>query len=177
MTFYDEALPYAVRAHEQTGVLLSVVLAQWDDETGGGGPDWSVYHNPGNVGSFDNQPIKGYATLTAGVNAYVQNMNAPDYAPVRKASGWRSQCTALGASPWATGHYNDGNGPGSSLVSIIESNQLWRYDDMDIALATYGGSNHVFVAHTDSNGNAVVDHWWQAEGGPDTTWHHEVLPG
>ena len=49
--FYAEALPWAQQVHsEMPEMFVSVVLAQWASETAYGGPDWSVYHNPGNVG-------------------------------------------------------------------------------------------------------------------------------
>jgi hypothetical protein len=126
--FFTTALPYARRAHTATGALTSVILAQWADETAYGGPDWSVDHNPGNVGSFTGRPVNSFPTLTAGVAAYIQTMLDPDYAAVRSAVGYVAQSIALGESPWAASHYDDGNGPGSILITIVQSFDLTQYD-------------------------------------------------
>jgi flagellum-specific peptidoglycan hydrolase FlgJ len=129
LTFWQEALPYAQQAHEQTGVLTSVILAQWGDETGYGGVDWSVDHNPGNVGSYDGQPVRSFPTLQDGVNAYIQTMNNGLYNAVKAAKGWEAQCYALGASPWASGHYEaSGPPPGQDLIKIVQANDLTQYD-------------------------------------------------
>ena len=140
MSFFDEALPYAEEAHARTGVLVSVILAQWADETAYGGPDWSVHHNPGNVGSFDNQPVASFPTLSAGTDAYVQTMNNGLYNAVKHAVGWQAQCVALGRSPWASAHYNakayDAGVRGAALLvnagidleQIVASNNLIHYD-------------------------------------------------
>lgn len=126
MSFWDEALPYAQQAHSQTGVLTSVILAQWANETAYGGPDWSVFHNPGNVGD----PVAGgqmvYPTLQAGVDAYISTMLLSYYDAVRAATTWQAQASALGRSPWAASHY--GSPPGEDLVQIIIANDLTQYD-------------------------------------------------
>jgi hypothetical protein len=125
--FWAEALPYAKQAHAATGVLASVILSQWADETGYGGPDWSQLHNPGNVspGGAD----ASYPTLQAGVEAYVAARNNGLYAAVKSARDWRAQCVALGQSPWAAGHYDaTGGGPGSDLIDIVTEYDLTQYD-------------------------------------------------
>lgn len=129
MMFWDEALPYAQQAHTKTGVLVSVVLAQWAEETGYGGVDWSVHHNPGNVGSFDGQPVNSFPTLQAGVDAYVQTIMLSYYVAVREAKGYIDQCHALGESPWASAHYESSGPPmGEDLIKIIVANGLTKYD-------------------------------------------------
>lgn len=124
--FFAVALPYAHQAHAQTGVLVSVILAQWADETGYGGPDWSPNNNPGNVGSYDGQPVAKFPSLQAGVNAYIQTMRLDYYAAVRAATTATAQATALGQSPWASGHY--GNPPGADLIAILNTYNLTQYD-------------------------------------------------
>jgi hypothetical protein len=127
--FFVAALPFAQQAHAQTGLATSVVLAQWADETAYGGYDWSVAHNPGNVGSYDGEPVATFPTLQAGVDAYIWNINTPLYTAVRVAGNWQSQCVALGRSPWASSHYNaSGNGPGSDLIRIVDDYNLTQYD-------------------------------------------------
>lgn len=128
MTFFDDALPLAQRASAGTGVLVSVILAQWADETTyGTSNDWTVKHNPGNVSPGG--VVASYPTLDAGVNAWIVTMNDGTYNAVKRAQTWQAQCLALGQSPWAAGHYDDGNGPGSALVAIVSSYQLYQYDN------------------------------------------------
>lgn len=124
--FIQQALGLARVAHFATRVNTSVILAQWADETGWGGPDWSVLHNPGNV-SLGGQSVS-YLKLSLGVQAYIYTMMQPQYDSVRNASDWTDQCLALGESPWAASHYDNGNGPGSALVQIILENNLLEYD-------------------------------------------------
>jgi hypothetical protein len=161
VSFWDEALPYAQQAHSQTGVLTSVILAQWANETGYGGVDWSVYHNPGNVGDPAAGGQTTYPTLQAGVDAYISTMLLPYYAAVRSASTWQTQCAALGASPWAASHY--GNPPGEDLVQIINANDLTQYDGSPAPTPvptppqpTLGGSIIMGITEL-SNGNIAVD--------------------
>ena len=128
-TFWPEALPWTHEAHAETGVLVSVILSQWAIETGYGGADWSPNNNPGNVGSFDGQPVNKFPTLVQGVAAYIQTMNLPYYDAVRTALTWETQSVALGNSPWASAHYRlPGGGNGSELIYVIEHYNLTQYD-------------------------------------------------
>lgn len=127
--FWPQALPWAQQAHAATGVLTSVILSQWAEETEYGGYDWTVEKNPGNVGSFDGEPLNNMPTLADGVEAYIQCMELAYYSFVRKAVGYVNQCLALGASPWASAHYEAAGGPpGEDLIKIIQDNGLTRYD-------------------------------------------------
>lgn len=127
--FFAEALPWAEKAHAATGVLPSVILAQWADETGFGGVDWSPNNNPGNVGSYDGQPVASFPSLEAGVAAYIETMKLGYYQAVRTAPTWRAQCYALGESPWASGRYCAAGGvPGADLIEIVSSHGLTSYD-------------------------------------------------
>ena len=126
--FIATALPYAQEASAATHVLVSVVLAQWIIETGWGGYDWTVAHNPGNVGSFDGQPINVFPDLPTGVRAYIQCMDQGYYAAVRSGVGYLVQCVALGHSPWASGHYLLNGLPGGSLINMIQAHNLTQYD-------------------------------------------------
>lgn len=134
-TFWPEALPWAVQAHAQTGVLTSVVLAQWAIETGYGGADWSPNNNPGNVGSFDGKPVARFPNLAEGVAAYIQLMNAanrPQFgAAIRRLSTYQAQASQLGnANPvWASSRYAlPGGAPGSEIVYVIGHYGLTRFD-------------------------------------------------
>lgn len=131
-TFFSAALPWARVASRLTAVNVSVVLAQWADETGYGGPDWSPRNNPGNVGDTEAGGQVVYPTLAAGVEAYVRTMLLPYYVDVR---GWGptpaeadASAVNLGKSPWAAGHYNNGGGPGSALLAIMGGYDLYQYD-------------------------------------------------
>lgn len=181
--FFAAALPWANKAAAHTGVLVSVVLAQWADETGYGGPDWFPNNNPGNVGSFDGQPVATFPSLQAGVAAYIQTMNQDIYNGVREAAPWGplAQARALGQSPWASGHY--GSPAGQDLISIIDKYDLTIYDAPPPAgqggtetMTSWqeGGQNHV-VGLVGSK----VYHWWQQIGGNppgQPSWNVEILP-
>lgn len=175
--FFAEALPWAQQAHPPTSVFVSVILAQWADETGFGGPDWSPNNNPGNVGSYDNQPVATFPTLQAGVDAYIQTMNLPYYTAVRESKTWATQAHALGLSPWASGHY--GAPPGADLISIINTYDLTKYDGPPPGLKEgenmtsiiIGGQLHVFGVI-----GSTAWHWWQETGPPASAWHSEQLP-
>lgn len=126
MSFFTEALPYAKQAHSETGVLTSVILAQWADETGYRWP--APQNNPGNVGTYGTQ-VTSYPSVEAGVNGYIKTMLLPYYDGVRGVSGWQAQCLRLGESPWAGGHYQASGGPpGEDLVKIIQADNLTQYD-------------------------------------------------
>lgn len=128
-TFWPEALPYAQEVHAATGVLVSVLLAQAGIETAYGGWDWSVAHNPGNVGSFDGEPVNKFSSLATGTKAWIQTLELGYYKFVRSASGYVNQCLALGVSPWASAHYALlGGGPGSELIYVVQHYSLTQFD-------------------------------------------------
>jgi hypothetical protein len=128
--FWGEALPWARQAKAVVpSMFVSVILAQWAEETGYGGYDWSVAHNPGNVGSFDGQPLNAFPNLTVGVKAYEQCLTNGYYTNVLHATTWQAQCYALGNSPWASAHYEAaGPPPGEDLIKIVNNFNLTQYD-------------------------------------------------
>ncbi len=186
--FIAEALPYAERASSPTGVRVSVILAQWIDETWdpatqSPGPDWTVRHNPGNVSPGG--IVATYPTLDAGVTAWVDTMLGPVYAPVRVAPTVAAQCMALGASPWAASHYMaSGPPPGSDLERLVTTYDLTQYDlppaPPEGADMTYDPVNKLIHAVAVVDG--VAYHWWQPGAGSEvvfpagTTWGVERLP-
>lgn len=129
-SFWPVALPYAQQVHAAIPSLyVSFLLAQFGDETGFGGWDWYGAHNPGNVGSYDGQPVNVFPNLEVGIAAYEQTIRLGYYNAVRAAANTWAQCVALGLSPWASGRYNgSGGGPGSDLILIIRANNLTQYD-------------------------------------------------
>jgi hypothetical protein len=125
--FINEVLAYAQDGKNKTGVLVSVILAQWACETGWGDSDYFTQgHNP--AGISPGGQVAAYPSLAAGEAAWVQTMELEYYDGVRAAVGWNAQCVALGQSPWAGSNYNNGDGPGSILVALISENSLWLYD-------------------------------------------------
>ena len=129
-TFWPIALPYAQEAAPITNVSISVILAQWAIETAYGGYDWTTEHNPGNVGSFDGQPLNNMPNLADGVQAYEQCMLQAYYNAVREGpNNWYNESLALGQSPWASAHYAlPGSYPGSALIWVINNYNLTQYD-------------------------------------------------
>ncbi len=129
-SFWPEALPWAQQVHSRLPELfISFMLAQWAAETGYGGFDWSVAHNPGNVGSFDGQPVNQFPSLQVGVDAYVQTITNGLYGGCLAALSPDAQCYGIGNSPWASGHYEaSGPPPGEDLVKIIAEFNLTQFD-------------------------------------------------
>lgn len=158
MTFWDEALPYARQVHAaMPEMFVSFVLAQWADETGYGGYDWAVAHNPGNVGSFDGQPVNTFPTLEAGVAAYMQTLKNGYYNGVLAAKDWQAQCYAMGQSPWASGHYEAGGPPpGQDLVKIVQNNDLTQYDSAPIPPLPVPIKEETMSLATLPNGEIVI---------------------
>jgi hypothetical protein len=186
--FFADALPWARQVHAQMPeMFVSVVLAQWAEETGYGGPDWIPNNNPGNVGSFDNQPVAKFPTMQTGVNAYKQTMQLHYYDAVRAATTWQSQAYALGQSPWASAHYMAaGPPPGEDLIKIVNLHNLTQYDapipppnpptqqeNDTVTSLISGGQLHVWGII-----NNVAYHWYQPLGGfpSGPTWKVETLP-
>lgn len=134
--FVSKYAATAARAAADTGLWTSVVLAQWSNETFYGTSRAFLLGNnfagvsPGGV-------IANYPSQSAGLAAYIETMNLPDYDPVRAArsSGAREQAFALGRSPWAAGHYAGVDGvDGSALVSIMDALDLYAYDGAENSL-------------------------------------------
>lgn len=132
--FFSEVAVDAQTASAATGVLPSVILAQWADETGYGtssaflsGNNYAGVSPGGSVGS--------YPSKRDGLSAYISALNQHYYDPVRLAKGSNAQAIALGQSPWAGSHYDYADysaglplRPGVDLVTIIQTNNLTTYD-------------------------------------------------
>lgn len=148
MSFFTEYLSDAQTAHVATGVLTSVILAQWADETGYGGSKAFVSGN-NFAGVSAGGGVNTFATKAKGLDAYINALNQSIYNPVRQAVGWRAQAVALGVSPWAGARYNakaynagarctfsnQGStcptllaNAGIDLINIIQSNNLTQFD-------------------------------------------------
>lgn len=118
----------ADRAAQLTGLNRWAILTQWALETGWADPNstagWDnlagiIYHGLyANANGFTRYP-----NLEAFVEDYSAVLHQPNMHVVLAAVGHsiEAQLTALGESPWAGSHYNNGGGPGSSLVGLYHS--------------------------------------------------------
>jgi flagellum-specific peptidoglycan hydrolase FlgJ len=124
---------------ERTGIPKSVLLAQMADETGyGTSYAWLSSRNPAGIkaapGEYSADPpyayYPSYAAAAAGwANFYLDNSYySTVISKARAGDSPAVVATALGESPWASGHYDLNGQPGGSLISIINTYQLTRYD-------------------------------------------------
>lgn len=141
--FIAFVLPYARRAHAQTGWPTSLILAQWGVEHGWHLPSYTGY-NFGNCGAIPGEPTIGglnvpgspsafsYArTPEDGLRQYVHVAHLGYYtavAPSARSGGVDAAARALGRSPWDAGHYTDHGEPGSSLLTVLHVYNLYWYD-------------------------------------------------
>lgn len=133
VSFFTTYAPTAKKVQAATGLFASVALAQWANETRyGESLNWPGYEwNFAGIAIYGPGSTNGFPSRTAGIQAYIENIKATTYASVLAAKTWDGQAKALGASPWATGHYEStqtGGYPGSELVAIIQQNNLAQYD-------------------------------------------------
>jgi hypothetical protein len=137
--FITRALPYAFQAHLDLGWQTSVIVAQWGLEEGWFVPSATGY-NWGNVRSVPGAPTTSgshlvgsfaYApTPAAGLRYYLYAAHLSYYLGVTMAASQGADATAvaLGRSPWDGGHYTDIGQPGSSLLAILRTYDLYRLD-------------------------------------------------
>ena len=128
-SFIAQVEGYAHDASIASGVLPSVILAQWGLETAWGTSlAWSLQHNPAGIG-WNGHTYFTYPSIAAGVQGWVRTIFQPDYDAVRAATTRNAQAIALGQSPWAGGHYvAPPGGPGSALLDTIATEGLARFD-------------------------------------------------
>ena len=128
-SFADQMAPYAIEAQNATGMNAGLVLAQWGNETGWG-TSYAFTHNfnPAGIGiTSDAVSGQNYGSIANGVQAYINFLKGNSrYAPVLAIgpNNPQAQAVALGNSGWAAGGYNDGGGPGSSLLADMNSFQM-----------------------------------------------------
>lgn len=116
--FIAQMAPWAQAASSATGWNASLILAQWANETAWG-TAYSEPNNPGNIGVYSGGPHYSWSTMADGVAAYINYINTSPYLAHVAAAGkdnYASQAYQLGISGWASGQYNNGGGPGSSLL-------------------------------------------------------------
>jgi cell wall-associated NlpC family hydrolase len=143
-SFFTAYLDDAKQAAGLTGVQVSVILSQWADETGYGTS--LAFISGHNFAGVSYGGVASFPTVQAGLSAYIETLNQHNFDNVRQSHGYRSQCYSLGAGPpphdgqgaWAQSGYDATNYKkgvpfaqldfGVDLTSIIEANNLTRYD-------------------------------------------------
>jgi hypothetical protein len=106
-----------------TGIDPLVLLTQWGVETGWGNQIYNQ-NNLGNIRCLTSVPcINGFAQFSS-LESFVANAIAVwhngFYSNVLATVGQDAQCLAIGLSPWDAGHYDNGSGPGSSLLAALQ---------------------------------------------------------
>jgi len=133
--FFSRFAADAQIASAATGVLRSVILSQWADETAyGTSPAFTSGWNFAGVSSDGS--VNSFPTEQAGLDAYIQVLNQSNYDGVRSERGDANQCIALGKSGWAASGYDMADyqaglplaNPGVDLFRIINDNNLTRFD-------------------------------------------------
>ena len=112
---------YADQVAAGTGLSAGLFLAQWAVETAYASAFAGSY-NLGNItrGGASNGFVN-YGSYAQFVNAQILLLHDVPYEGVLASAGksLAEQCVALGSSPWDAGHYNNGGGPGSSLIAVL----------------------------------------------------------
>jgi hypothetical protein len=139
--FIDSVLADAHAAASHLNIPVSVVLAQWANETGWGTSDaWRNGHNYAGVSFLepfqealgahlgDQGEILFYPTRQAGLSGYIGRWADGVYDATRAAWGeHRGDALAVARdveqSPWASGHYG-----GNGLEVLINEHNLRQYD-------------------------------------------------
>jgi flagellum-specific peptidoglycan hydrolase FlgJ len=132
--FIDQVLPLAQSAAAQTGLPVSVVLAQWASESGWGRNEGARRNNLGCI--MGREGMRTYPDLNAFVQDYVRVLWLGFYDEVRSlaAAGADADAVAaaLGQSPYAEDHYRDGrHPPGWLLQRVIADFDLTSYDRLE----------------------------------------------
>lgn len=124
-------LPTAETVSSATGIDAYVLLAQWAVETAWG----SAIYNANNLGNIRCSPTSfcQYANLQEFADAAIATWRNGYYGAVLATAGAEAQLIAIGESPWDAGHYNNGGGPGSSLVAAFAQLEDDMYTDADRA--------------------------------------------
>jgi cell wall-associated NlpC family hydrolase len=118
--FVTQMTPWAQYASSQTGLDPNLILAQWGNETGwGSSHQWTANFNPAGIGiTSDAVAGQGFGSVKGGVDAYVNFLKTnSNYNQLLQTKGAQAQAVALGNSGWAAGKYDNGGGPGSSLLA------------------------------------------------------------
>jgi flagellum-specific peptidoglycan hydrolase FlgJ len=143
--FFTKMLPYAKAASDKLNIPVSVILAQWANESGFGTS--SLAQRAGNYAgithtgySIDAGASGAYADYKNNMDMFIKDytrvMNLSYYKDVRAAVSVDDTITALSKSPYAESGYNGGK----SLLSIIKQYGLTKYDNGSVADPTDAGT-------------------------------------
>lgn len=133
----DNILSLAKECHAKSHLPISVILAQWILETGGFKSNLFRYcYNLAGIkyhGAYtDSNGFSCYPTLQAAADDWVRTISLGYYDNVRHISQSSNVVaevfSALGESPWDAGHYNNGQGAGSSLLALYKADNLEVFD-------------------------------------------------
>ena len=124
--FYTKLWPYCLQCAKGTGLSPCLFLCQWADETEYGTctdcPPAAGCNNYSGINGTGCDGYQAYSSLSAFANGEIAVLHQSNFASVLAAAGesLHDQMIALGSSPWAGSHYNNGSGPGSVLWQIWE---------------------------------------------------------
>lgn len=137
--YFDDMLVYAQRASAGTGIPVSVILAQWANESAYGKSDFALNHNNhGGIKYTSNADYEvdghaGYYSVNRFVDDYIRVMNLSYYQAVVAAGstpGVNDDFEALGESPYAgSGYGREDGGPGRWLKDLWLQWSLSKYDN------------------------------------------------
>jgi len=130
MGFYDTMEPYAQQANTETGIPVSVILAQWGLETGKGTHLAGKNNYAGITKGGVSAGFVDYGSISDFVAGWIKTINNGYYRGVLNTAqvGTPEQTAqALGDSPWDAGHYYI-NYPGEKLINLINTDNLKQYD-------------------------------------------------
>jgi hypothetical protein len=159
-SWIQDVLPDAQLASNRTGVPVSVILAQWGNETGWGTSQaWTAGNNYAGVSPGGS--VANYPTRAAGLAAYIDTLLDPRYNAVRSAGTVGGAIDALATSGWAQSQYafsysgqtgpGGDSGPGSLLRANVTQNNLAAYDTP--------GTTGLTATPVDSIIGHIIDPW------------------
>ena len=139
-----------------TGINPTALLIQWAVETAFGSAV-NNRNNPGNIrcvalypclNGFAQFPSVGDFQLTA-TSTWNNGYYGAVLVTASTGGSIDQQLVAIGESPWDAGHYNNGGGPGSSLLAIapefgVDDVGLENYPGDQLAGQTSGGGEAAF---------------------------------
>ncbi|MCT4564168.1 MAG: glucosaminidase domain-containing protein [Maledivibacter sp.] len=151
--YFDRMKPHAQRASKALGIPVSVILAQWAHESDYG-RSWGARHrnNHAGISNFSGKPYSWskaykveprpkaegayynvYRDVEGFVDDYIHVMNLGYYKAVREAGktpGIDDDVRELGKSPFAGTHYKKNGVFGGSIMDMIKTNGLTKYDGL-----------------------------------------------
>jgi flagellum-specific peptidoglycan hydrolase FlgJ len=158
--FFNEVFPYASRASQKTNIPVSVIMGQWAVESTYGTSDVAVKDlNLGGIKKVSSSIAlpaaspSGYAMYkdyNQFVDDYIRVMNLPLYNAVRNAVSVNDTVNALGGSKYAEGTYEKGK----TILSVISSNNLTKYDNMVAPSQTTPTLNYNDILNKVNNASA-----------------------